>query len=206
MQPAGGEAQNGIAGHDRAAVDDLAPRRNAYAEAGQVVIARRVEVGQDRRFAAQQGAVGLDAAVAHALHDLFQQQRIVLGHRHIIEKEQWLGAAAQGIVDAHRHQIDAHGRVSAHRAGDFQLGAHPVGAGHQHGVLVVAGEEPVGEVEAEQPGETALQRHHARTERAIEQLGQPGHRLSVNVQIDTGVLVSDFRHRVSCNPSECVLF
>ena len=33
---------------------------------------------------------------------------IVLRHGHVIEEEQRLGPAAQGVVDAHRHQVDAH--------------------------------------------------------------------------------------------------
>ena len=37
---------------------------HADAKAGQVVIAGGVDVGQDGRLAAEQGAVGLDAAVA----------------------------------------------------------------------------------------------------------------------------------------------
>ena len=68
---------------------------HAHAEAGQVVVARGVKVGQDGRLAAQQGAVGLDAAVAITLDELLQQVGIVLGHGHVVEEEERLGPAAQ---------------------------------------------------------------------------------------------------------------
>ena len=49
-----------------------------------------------------------DAAGRDALDDLLQQRRIVVRHGHVVEEEQRLGPAAQGVVDAHRHQVDAH--------------------------------------------------------------------------------------------------
>ena len=81
---------------------------HADAEAGQVVVARGVEVGQDGRLAAQQRAVRLDAAGGDALDELLQQRGVVLGHGHVVEEEQRLGPATQRVVDAHRHQVDAH--------------------------------------------------------------------------------------------------
>ena len=88
--------------------------------------------------------------------DLLEQVRIVRGHRHVVEKEQRLGPAADGVVDAHRHQVDADRVVPADHLGDLQLRAHAVGAGDQHRLAVIAGEQPAGEVELEQPGEAAV--------------------------------------------------
>ena len=70
----------------------MLPRDHAHAEAGQVVIARGVEVRQDGRLAAEQGALRLEAAGGNALDKLLQQVRIVLGHGHVVEEEQRLGA------------------------------------------------------------------------------------------------------------------
>ena len=153
VQAGGGEPQHDVAGRHRRAVDDLAPRGHAHAEARQVVVASGVQVGEDGRLAAQQCAIGLNAAVAHALHQVLQQSGVVLGHGHVVEEEQRFGPAAQGVVDAHGHQVDAHRLVITHRAGHLELGAHPVGTGDQYRVFILAGEEAVGEVEAEEARE-----------------------------------------------------
>src|SRR5262249_26647645 len=58
-------------GQDMPALDD------AEAEPGQVVLAGLIELGQDRRLAADQGALGLDAAVADPLDDLGGQVGVV---------------------------------------------------------------------------------------------------------------------------------
>jgi hypothetical protein len=52
----------------------------------------------------------------------------------IIKKKQRLGTLNDDIVDAHGHQIDAHGVVFVHHEGDLELGAHTVGGTHQHGL------------------------------------------------------------------------
>ena len=194
VQPGRGHADHQVVGLDRPAVDHPLFLGHADAEAGQVVIAGGVDVGQDGRLAAQQGAVGLDAAGGDALDDLLQQGRIVLGHGHVVEEEQRLGPAAQGVVDAHRHQVDADRVVPADRHGHLELRAHAVGAGDQHRVLVVPGEELVGEIELEEAGEPAFQGDHPRRVGPRQQPRQPGHGLSVDVQIDAGVFVGRFGH------------
>ena len=131
VQAAGGDADDHVVGRDRSAVDHALALDHADAEAGQVVIAAGVQVGHDGRFAAQQGAIGLQAAVADAFDDLLQQRRIVVRHGHVVEEEQRLGAAAEGVVHAHRHQVDADGVVAAGQLGHFQLGADAVGAADQ---------------------------------------------------------------------------
>ena len=120
------------------AVDDVVALDDADAEAGHVVIARLVEIGQDGRLAADQGAIGLHAAVADALDQLARQGRVVLGHRQVIEEEQRLAAGTQGVVDRHGDQVDADGVVPVHQAGDLELGADAVGAGDEDGMAIVA--------------------------------------------------------------------
>ena len=70
VQARAGQADDLVARADLLAVEDLLALDHADAEAGQVVLARLVELGQDRRLAAEQGALGLDAAVADPLDDL----------------------------------------------------------------------------------------------------------------------------------------
>ena len=52
----------------------------------------------------------------------------------VVEEKHGLRAAGDNVVDAHGHQVDAHGVVLVHVKGQLQLGAHAVGARHQEGV------------------------------------------------------------------------
>ena len=66
----------------------------------------------------------------------------------------------------------------------------------KHRILVVAGEEPIGEIEAKQAGESTIEREDSGTEGPAQQFRQPGHRLAIYVQIDAGIFIGDFRHSV----------
>src|SRR5699024_965878 len=85
-------------------------------------------------LAAHQSAAGLHAALGHAGHQLGDFFRHVFAAGDVVQENQRLGAGADDVVDAHGHAVDAHGVVLVHQKGDFQLGAHAVGAGDQHGV------------------------------------------------------------------------
>ena len=117
------------------------PLDHADAEAGQVVLARLVELGQDRRLAAEQGALGLDAAVADPLDDLAGQLRVVAAHGHVVEEQQRLGPGAEAVVDRHGDQVDADRRVPAGGEGELELRADAVGRGDEHRVAVGAREQ-----------------------------------------------------------------
>ena len=82
----------------------------------------------------------------------------------------------------------------AHRHGHLELRAHAVGAGDQHGVLVVPGEELIGEIELEEAGEPAVKGDYAGRVGPRQQPRQPGHGLSVDFQIDAGIFVGRFGH------------
>src|SRR5207245_48384 len=76
----------------------------------------------------------------------------------VVEEEEWLGPAAEDVVDAVVDQVDAHPAVASGGDGDLDLGAHPVGAGHQHRVAATS------RGEGEQPAEGAeAARHHRRS-------------------------------------------
>ena len=86
------------------------------AEAGHVEVAGLVEVGQDRRLAADERALGLDAAVGDALHELLGQRRVVLRHRDVVEEHERFAAGADEVVHRHGDEVDADGVVLLHQA------------------------------------------------------------------------------------------
>ena len=100
-------------------------------------------------LAADQRAAGLAAAVGHALDELLDVVGVELAHRDVVEEEQRLGALADDVVDAHRHEVDADGVEPAGGLGDERLGADAVGGRHQHRVRVAVLRE------REQPAEAA---------------------------------------------------
>ena len=97
------------------AVEDALALDDADAKAGQVVFSLLIYIGKDRRLAAQEGAFGLDAAVADPLDDRRGEFRVVAVHGDVIEKQQGLCACAQAVVDGHGDEVDADGRVAAGR-------------------------------------------------------------------------------------------
>ena len=165
-----------VADLDGLAVDDAVAFDDADAKPGHVVVAGLVEIGQNGRFAADQRAVRLHAAVADALDQVADQGRIVFRQGEVIEEQQRFAAGAQAIVDGHGHQIDADGIVLVHHAGNFELGADAVGARDQHGPAIILGEEPAIVIEAEKTGKAAEAVEDARRVRALQERGH-GRRL-----------------------------
>src|SRR5687767_3809082 len=70
VRAARGEAEDGVAGGDRAAVDDARLLHHADAEAGEVVLALGVHAGHLGGLAAEQRAAGELAAARDALDHL----------------------------------------------------------------------------------------------------------------------------------------
>ena len=128
MEAGRGQADGHVAGLDLPAINEPFPLHHADDEASQVVFAALVHVGEDRRLAADEGAVALHAGVGDAADDVFEKFGIVVGEGDVIEEEQRLGPGAEAVVDAHRHEVDADGVVDAGHDGDFELRADAVGA------------------------------------------------------------------------------
>ena len=126
MQPGACQADHLVADPDILAVEDLLPLHDPEAEPRQVVLAGLVELRKDGRLAADQGALGLDAAVADPQHHLGRQVGVVPAHRHVIQEQERLGTGAEAVVDGHRHQVNAHRGVPARGKGQLQLRPHPV--------------------------------------------------------------------------------
>ena len=186
MQPGARQADHLVADPDVLAVEDLFPLHDSEAEPGQVVLAGLVELRQDGRLAADQGALGLDAAVADPLHHLGREVGVVPAHGHVIQEQQRLGASAQAVVDGHGHQVDAHRGVPARGEGQLQLRPHAVRRGNQHGIAIGPRQEPDLVVEPEEPGKAVLPLHDARRVGPAHQGRQTGHRLLVGAQVHAG--------------------
>ena len=133
---AGGQGDQGIPFADLAAVDDLALLHHTDAETGDVVIFPFIHARHLGGFAAYQGTAGLLAASTDAGDHGRSGVDVQFASGIVVEEEEGLGALHDQVIDAHGHQIDAHGVVLLQVDGKAQLGAHPVGAGDQHRLLV----------------------------------------------------------------------
>ncbi len=121
-------------GHLRG-VDELRALYNAAREARDVVLSAAVHARHLGSLAADKRAARLPAALRHAGDDSFDLGRIVMADGHVVEEEQRLGALRQHVVDAHGHGIDADRVVLVHLEGEFEFGAHAVGAAYQNRLL-----------------------------------------------------------------------
>ena len=135
MHAGGGKAYQRVPRLNSAAIHNFRPVHQAHGKTSQVILPFGIETGHLGGFPADKGAPRLAAAVGHALHDL----RRLLGHQlscsQVVQEDQRRCALANNVVHAHRHAIDTHRIVNIHHKGQFQLGAHAVGAGHHHRVL-----------------------------------------------------------------------
>ena len=133
-------------------------------ESGQIVIARRVDVGQFGGFAADQRAADLVAGAGHAFDELLDDVGIDAAHGQVVEEEERLGAQGENVVDAVIDEVGADGGVDAGGGGDFQLGADAIGAGNQHGLspaLQVQSEERAEGADAAEDAARKSARGHA---------------------------------------------
>ena len=136
VHAAGGQGDNHVALCHAAVVDDGLLVYHAYGEARQVVLVRRVEAGHFGGLAAHQGTASLHAALGHALYQIGDALGNVLAAGDVIQEHQGLGTGAHHVVYAHGNAVNANSIVLVHQERDLQLGAHTVGAGDQHRVLV----------------------------------------------------------------------
>ena len=131
----GGQTDEHIALGQGLAVDDLFLVHHANGETSQVVLVHGIETGHLGGLAAYQGAASLAAALGDAGDDVSDAGGGVLAAGDVVQEEQGHSAAADDVIDTHGHAVDAHGVVLVHEERQLQLGAHAVGAGHQHGLL-----------------------------------------------------------------------
>lgn len=190
MKSGGRNADENIAGsHAMAAIHEVFAFGDAHAEAGHIEIAGGVEVRHDGCFAAQERGPSLDAAIANAGDEVFEECRVILAEGNVVEEEQGFSTEAETVIDAHRDEVDTHRVVNAGMNGDFDLGAHTIGAGNEHRVFELAAG-----VKTKQPGKSAGQIHDTGSEGATHELRQFLHGLLVEFKVNAGGTIGEFRH------------
>ena len=181
---AGGvDADEDVALLDQLRAPELVALGDADGEAGHVEVAAGELPGVLGGLAAEEDALGAHAALVHAGDDVGDLLGHDLADHEVVEEEQRDGAAGGDVVDAHRDEVDADGGESADTAGDLDLGAHAVGAGHQYGVL-----------EARQAHGAAEPAEAAEDERVLRALQPLLHELDGEVarlDVDAGLLVRE---------------
>ena len=139
MHAAGGQAQHHIACLDVLACENFGFFNRPDGKSGQVVFASGVHAGHLGRFAADQSATRQLASFGNAAHHGSGGVHIQFAAGEVVQKEKWLGPLDQHIVDAHRHQVDAHGVVHVPLKRQLELGTHAVCAADQYRFLVAFG-------------------------------------------------------------------
>ena len=184
VQPVRGDADEHVAGLDPGGPPQLGPGGDANGKAGEVeglVVGEMA--GMLGGLAAEQHALGEQAAFVDAGDDVGHPLRLDLADHEVVEKEQRHSAAGRDVVHAHRHGVDADRAVDAHLAGQDHLGAGPVGAGHQHRVL--------DRRHAHEPAEPADALEHERVVDRLHPLLEQPHGLVAGGDVDARVSVGE---------------
>ncbi len=141
MQPRCRQPEDHVAGADRRPVDDVGPFDDADAAARQV---EGIDLHQPRvlgGLATDQRTAGIAATGRHRADELGDPLGHDLADRDVVEERERLGPAADDVVGAHRHEVDADRVEASERGGDRGLGPDPVGRGDQQR-LAVARRDP----------------------------------------------------------------
>ncbi len=178
------KAEQGIARRYRAAVNDVGFFHHADAEAGQVVVAVAIHAGHFSGFATDERAAGQFAALADAFDHAGGSIDIELPGGVVIEEKQRFATAHHQVIDAHCHQVDADSIVLAQLHRQLELGADPVGGGHQQRLLIAG-------------GDCAQGTKSAKATLDFRSRGAPGYMFDAfyegiaGINIDAGVLVTE---------------
>ena len=183
MDARGGKPHQQVAHLHFAAIDELGFLHRTDGEAGDVVFVLVVHVRHLGGLAADEGAVGHDATVGHALDDGLDLGRVVFTHGDVVEEKQRCGALGEHVVDAHGHSILPDNVVLVHHEGDFELGAHTISAADKDRFLIVERSE------VEHAAKAADVAHHAGTLRGRNVLLDTSHRLIAGLQCHTRLFV-----------------
>ena len=184
MHTRGGQRQHHVARTNRFAVDDALLVHNADGEARKVVVVLRHHAGMLRRFTADERGFRLHAAFRHARDDGRDFLRHILAAGDIIKEEQRLRAAANHVVDAHRHAVNADGIMLVKQHGDFQLRANAIRAGNEHRLFHAR------RVQRKQAAEAADALDTARRHRPRDMLLHQFHRRVTGGNVNTRCLVA----------------
>ena len=189
-QPGGEEPDEDIPVTHQGRAQDLVTLDHPHGEAHQVELTGLHHPGVLGHLTAEQCGTDLAAPVGHPRDQLGHLGRVHRPRRDVVEQEEWLSALAHQIVDAHGHQVDANGVEPSDGLGHQRLGAHPVGAGHQHRLAVALG------VEGEQATEAAQRPEHLGPEGGGHHRTDEVDRPLASPDVDAGPGVGGGRKRV----------
>ena len=132
MQTRRRQTNQGVARLNGRAVDQPRTLDHADDEAGDVVLAVRIEAWHLRSLAADERAPVLATSTRHSGDHLFGHVGRQTTSREIVEEEQRHRALHEDVVDAVVHQICANRVVTTGHEREFELGADTVRAGDEH--------------------------------------------------------------------------
>jgi hypothetical protein len=112
----------------------------------------------------------------------------------VVQKEERLGPVGDDVVGAHGHQVDADGVMAVHQDGDLDLGAYPVGGGHQHRVAVFVG------AQVKEAPEGANIAQHAGAVSGFDQGADLLDKVVRLVDVDPGLLIGGDIGHLLCLP------
>src|SRR5258708_2274499 len=135
MQARGPEAEHDIARFRRAARKQTLSLDDADGKAGEIVFTAAVKAGKLGGLAADQRATGTRAPFGDAGDDVCGLCDVDAPAGEIVEKEKWIGAVAQDVIDAHRDQIDTDRFVGSSGKGNLQFRADAVAARHENRIF-----------------------------------------------------------------------
>src|SRR6266576_2433057 len=136
----------------RRVADQLIARRYAIAvkrvvlfhhtdnRARQIVVTRRVQIGELRRFSAGERHVVRAATARNARHDLRRDLRDEIAGREIVEKGERPRTVHDNVIHRVVHEILADGVVHVGGRGDEHLAADPVRRHHEQRLLIAFGQ------------------------------------------------------------------
>src|SRR5690606_34509826 len=182
-EASGREAEQHVALPDLRPVEDVAPLDDADDAAGEVEVARPVEVGHLGRLAADERAPVLLARLREPADDLLGHGRLEHARREVVEEEEGAGAADGDVVDAVVDEVLADGVVPADADGHLQLRADAVDGGDEDGLVVG------GLVEGEEPAEGADVGEDAGRERLADEALDAADGLLAGLDVYAGVSV-----------------
>ena len=139
VHAAGPQAQHHITGLDVLPSQNFGLLDHAHRKTGQVVLAHRVHARHFGGFATNQGAARQLASTGNAAYHRGGCVNVELAAGKVIQKKQGLSPLHQNIIHAHGHQVYAHRVVHVPFKGELELGAHAIGAAHQHRLAVALG-------------------------------------------------------------------
>ncbi len=180
VDAARGQGEHHVARLHPLIVDDLFSVHHADGKAREVVVVSLHGAGMLGGLAADEGAARLYAALRHAGDQRRHLFRLVSADGDVVEEEERLCPAADDVVDAHGHAVDAHGVVSVHELGDALLGAHAVGAGDEDRL------PHPGKVGREETAKAADTGHDAGDKRALHMFFHEPYALVARLDVDAG--------------------